>query len=93
MFEDDLDQGDACEPEPTLSATERAEIALIKRMMALPDHRPDPGVYCSADCDSAAPDVVELVRMLSLRDPRAFNSPWRPYLQPEDLFEDPADPR
>jgi hypothetical protein len=93
MFEDDLDQGDTCQPELTLSATERAEIALIKRMMALPDHRPDPGVYCNADSEAAGPDVQELMRMLSLRDPRPFNTPWRPYLQPEDLFEDPTDLR
>ncbi len=93
MFEDDLDQGDACEPELTLSAADRAEIALIKRMMALPDRRPDPGVYCSAYCDAASPDVAELARMFSLRDPRPFSTPWRPYLLPEDLFGDPSDSR
>lgn len=91
MFEDDLDQGDPCAPETYLSPAERAEIALIKRMMALPDSRPDPGAYTAADRGTAAPDTEELARILRLRDPRPFTTPWRPYLQPEDLFEDSSD--
>jgi hypothetical protein len=90
MFEDDLDESSACEPELATSAYELEEIALIKRMMALPDERPDPGVYHNADSDGAARDLVELALIMSLRDPRRFTAPWRPYYQPEDLFEDPS---
>jgi hypothetical protein len=32
--------------------------------------------------------VVELNIMVSFVDPRGFNSPWVPYDQKEDLFEE-----
>jgi hypothetical protein len=90
MFEDDVHEGGASEPETALSAFELEEITLIKRMMALPDDRPDPGIYRNAESDGAARDLVELAMMISFADARELATPWRPYLQPEDLFDDPS---
>lgn len=87
MFDDEFDNENACEAEPVVSGHEQEEIALIKRMMALPDSRPDPGIYRNADSDGASRDVVELDIMLSMCDPRPLTTPWRAYLTEEDLAE------
>jgi hypothetical protein len=92
MFEDDVHEVKASGPETAFSAFEIEEITLIKRMMALPDHRPDPGIYHNADSDGAARDLVELAMMMSFRDPRPFTTPWRAYIEAEDLFENPPQP-
>lgn len=88
LSDDEFDHGNACEPETQLSSHEQEEIALIKRMMALPDRRPDPGIYRNADSDGVTLDLVELDAIYSWPDPRPFTTPWRPYLAPEDLLED-----
>ena len=90
MFDDDINEENGCEPETAISAFEQEEIMLIKRMMALPDRRPDPGIYREADSNGAARDLLELAMIMSLRDPRPLTTPWRPYLQAEDLIEDPS---
>jgi hypothetical protein len=90
MFDDDINDGNACEPETSISAFEQEEITLIKRMMALPDRRPDSDIYRDADSDGAARDLLELAMIMSLRDPRPLPTPWRPYLQSEDLSDDPS---
>jgi len=91
LSDDEVDHGNTCEPELQLSLHEQEEIALIKRMMALPDRRPDPGIYRNADSDGLALDLVELDAIYSWPDPRPFTTPWRPYLAPEDLLEDSAE--
>jgi hypothetical protein len=88
LSDDEIDHGNACEPGPQLSSYEQEEIALIKRMIALPDQRPDPGIYRNADHDGVALDLVELDAIYSWPDPRPFTTPWRPYIAPEDLLED-----
>lgn len=88
LSDDEFDNGNTCEPGPALSSYEQEEIALIKRMMALPDERPDPGIYRNADSCAAARDLLELDIIYSWPDPRPFTTPWRPYLMPEDFFED-----
>ncbi|HWG48574.1 MAG TPA: hypothetical protein VN669_02715 [Candidatus Acidoferrales bacterium] len=91
LSDDEVDHGNTCEPEPQLSVHEVEEIVLIKRMMALPDRRPDPGIYRNADSDGEALDLVELDAIYSWPDPRPFTTPWRPYIAPEDLLEDSAE--
>jgi hypothetical protein len=91
MSDDDVDQNDACEPDPEVISTfDLEEIVQLRRMMALRDPRPDPGRYQDADADGALRDLVELGMMLSLDDPRPLTAPWRPYYTAEDLFEDPS---
>jgi hypothetical protein len=91
MSDDDLDQNEACEPDPEIVSTfELEELVQLTMMMALRDPRPDPGKYHNADCEGAARDVAELGRMFSLDDPRPLRTPWRPYYTAEDLFEDPS---
>ena len=91
MSDDDVDQNDACEPDPEVISTfDLEEIVQLKRMMAVRDPRPDPGRYQDADSDGTARDLVELEKMLSLEDPRPLTTPWRPYYTAEDLFEDPS---
>lgn len=93
LSDDEFDYGNTCEGGPAFSPYEQEEIALIKRMMALPDERPDPGIYRNADSCGATRDLLELAIIYSWPDPRPFTTPWRPYLLPEDLFEDPSEAR
>ncbi|MBZ5490730.1 MAG: hypothetical protein LAO76_07345 [Acidobacteriia bacterium] len=89
MSHEASDESNSCaEPDSTLSAVQAQEVAILKYWYALVDPRPDPGVYRNSDADGAARDVVELNIMLSFIDPRGFNSPWMPYDQKEDLFEE-----
>jgi hypothetical protein len=90
MSDDDLNQNEACEPDPEVISTfDLEEIVQLKRMMALRDPRPDPGRYQNLDSNSVR-DQVELEKMLSLGDPRPLKAAWRPYYTAEDLFEDPS---
>lgn len=83
MFDDNLEEGNVAQPELATTAFEVEEITMIKRMMALPDTRPDPGVYRNADFDENARDLLELARIMALRDPRPLRTPWIQYQQPE----------
>jgi hypothetical protein len=83
------DESNPCaEPDSVLSAVQSQEVAILKYWYSLVDPRPDPGVYRNADADSVARDVVELNIMVAFVDPRTFTSPWVPYDQEEDLFEE-----
>jgi hypothetical protein len=66
-------------------------VAFIKRIMAMPDSRPDPGAYRSMESDESALDLEELARIYSWPDPRPLATPWRPYLSIDDLSEDPCE--
>lgn len=91
MSDDDLEQSDACRPDPeVLSAWERQEIFLLKKMFVLRDARRDPGVYRNPDSDALARDLVELDMILSSHDPRPLTSPWRVYESTEDLSPRPS---
>lgn len=91
LSDDEFDHSNTCEPDQPVSSLEQEEVAFIKRMMALPDRRPDPGTYRAAEPETAAADLVELVRIYSWTDPRPLTTPWRPYLTVEDLTEDPCE--
>jgi len=83
------DESNPCaEPDSVFSAVQGQEVAILKYWYSLVDPRPDPGVYRNADADGAARDVVELNIMVAFVDPRGFTSPWVPYDQEEDLFEE-----
>jgi hypothetical protein len=89
MSHEASDESNPCaEPESVLSAVQAQEVAILKYWYSLVDPRPDPGIYKNADADSAARDVVELTILISFVDPRALTSPWVPYDQEEDLFEE-----
>jgi hypothetical protein len=89
MSHEASDEPNSCaEPDSVLSAVQVQEVAILKYWYAMVDQRPDPGVYRNADADGAARDVVELNLMISFLDPRAFTSPWVPYIHEEDLFEE-----
>jgi hypothetical protein len=89
MSHEASDESKPCaEPASALSAVQVDEVAILKYWYSLVDPRPDPGVYRNADSDGVARDLVELNIMLSFVDPRGFSSPWVPYDQEEDLFED-----
>ena len=90
MFDDNLDEGSAGHPEVAATAFELEEITMIKRMMALPDSRPDPGIYRHADYDEQARDLLELAHIMALRDPRPLMTPWIPYSQTERASEGEA---
>ena len=89
MSPDDLQKNEPSEPVPVISAHEQEEIDLLEQMLALPDRRPDPGIYRNVDIEGETRDLVELAVMISLRDPRPFTTPWRAYFTADDLFEDP----
>lgn len=91
LSDDEVDHGNTCEPDPAVSFLEQQEVAFIKRMIALPDNRPDPGTYHNAEWDSVALDLFELAQIYSWPDPRPLSTPWRPYLTVEDLTEDPCE--
>ena len=83
------DESNSCaEPDSTLSSVQDQEVTILKCWHALVDPRPDPGVYRNADADGAARDVVELYILFSFVDPRPFTSPWVPYIQEQDMFEE-----
>jgi hypothetical protein len=89
MSHEHSDESNSCaEPDSVLSAVQVQEVAILKYWYALADPRPDPGVYRNADADGVARDVVELNIMVAFVDPRGFTSPWVPYDQEEDLFEE-----
>lgn len=89
MSHEASDESNFCvEPASIFSSVQAQEVAILKYWYALVDPRPDPGVYRNADADGAARDVVELNIMISFVDPRGFNSPWVPYDQEEDSFEE-----
>jgi len=89
MSHEASDETNPCaEPGSVLSAVQGQEVAILKYWYCLVDPRPDPGVYRNADADGAARDVVELNIMVTFVDPRGFTSPWVPYDQEEDLFEE-----
>ena len=91
LSDDEFDHSNTCEPHQPVSSLEQEEVSFIKRMMALPDRRPDPGTYRSADWDGAALDLFELERIYAWPDARPLTTPWRPYLTVEDLTEDPCE--
>jgi len=91
LSDDEVDYGNTCEPDTSASFMEQEEVAFIKRMMALPDSRPDPGTYRTVESDSLLLDLVELERIYACPDPRPFMRSWRPYLTEEDLSEDPCE--
>jgi hypothetical protein len=89
MSHEASDESNPCaERDSVLSAVQAQEVAILKYWYSLVDPRPDPGIYRNADADGAARDVVELNIMLAFVDPRGFPSPWVPYIQQEDLFEE-----
>jgi hypothetical protein len=89
MSHEASDESKPCaEPASLLSAVEAQEVAILEYWYSLVDPRPDPGIYRNADADGAARDVVELNIMLAFVDPRGLASPWVPYDQEEDLFEE-----
>ena len=89
MSHEHSDESNPCaERDSVLSAVQAQEVAILEHWYALVDPRPDPGVYKNADADGAARDVVELNILISFVDPRALTSPWVPYIQEEDLFEE-----
>ncbi|HSK44624.1 MAG TPA: hypothetical protein VLA83_12135 [Candidatus Binatia bacterium] len=89
MSHEASDESNPCtEPDSVLSAVQVQEVAILKYWYALVDPRPDPGVYKNAEADGAARDVVELSILFAFEDPRALTSPWTPYIQEEDLFEE-----
>lgn len=91
LSDDEFDHGNACEPQTPASFMEQEEVAFIKRIMALPDNRPDPGAYRSMESDEISLDLLELARIYSWPDPRPLSTPWRPYLTTDDLSEDPCE--
>jgi hypothetical protein len=89
MSHEASDESNPCaERDSVLSAVQAQEVAILKHWYSLVDPWPDPGIYRNADADGAARDVVELNIMLAFVDPRGFPSPWVPYIQQEDLFEE-----
>jgi hypothetical protein len=91
LSDDEFDHGNTCEPETPVSSQEQEEVAFIKRMMALPDSRPDPGVYRSMESDEIGLDLLELAKIYSWPDPRSLSTPWRPYPAADDLAENPCE--
>lgn len=91
MSHDASDESNPCaEPDPTLSAYHSEEIALLNKMFALVDPRPDPGIYRNADSDGVARDLVELSMLFSFEDARSYTNPWVSYIRAEDLFDQPS---
>lgn len=87
LSDDEFDHGNTCEPDIRASFLEQEEVAFLKRTMALPDSRPDPGAYHTIGSDDIALDLFELARIYSWSDPRPLSTPWRPYLTADDLAE------
>ncbi len=91
LSDDEFDHGNTCEPDTRASFLEQEEVAFIKRIMALPDSRPDPGAYRGMGPDETALALKELARIYSWPDPRPLNTAWQPYLTPDDLSENPCE--
>jgi hypothetical protein len=91
LSDDEFDHGNTCEPDTPASFIEQEEVAFIKRIMALPDKRPDPGAYRSMESDEIALDLLELAKLYSRTDPRPLSTPWRPYLTADDLSDGPCE--
>jgi hypothetical protein len=91
LSDDEFDHRNTCEPDTPASFLEQEEVAFIKRIMALPDSRPDPGAYRGMESDETALDLKELARIYSRPDPRPLITPWRPYVTADDLSENPCE--